>query len=157
MIGRSIPASWRSRSIVCGLTPGLAPRLVMTGSPGKQAQHEEHEGGRGYQQEDAGSHAPDDEPEHRSVAAPARQPLFAALSMWSWPPPSTQAPVTLFLTADAICAWSGTQIGTSRVLDRLNLVPGLVPLSSRRPSARPSSSALLKFAGDQLHSQRFGK
>ena len=45
--------------------------------------------------------------------APARQPLFAALSMWSWPPPSTQAPVTLFLTAEAICAWSGTQIGTS--------------------------------------------
>ena len=81
--------------------------------PRQEAQHEEHEGGRGYQQEDAGSHAPDDEPEHRSVAAPARQPLFAALSMWSWPPPSTQAPDTLFLTADAICAWSGTQIGTS--------------------------------------------
>ena len=30
------PASWRSRSIVSGLTPGLAPRLVITGSPGKR-------------------------------------------------------------------------------------------------------------------------
>ena len=40
-------------------------------------------------------------------SSPARQPLFAALSMPSRPPSSTQAPLTLFLTPEAICAWSG--------------------------------------------------